>query len=229
MSNFTLKYLLPLLLITVLCFVGVKAFYRQVEQRMAGVETEPKQSSDPPVAALNPAAATDGQANVDASVITRRNLFASKEDEAAEEEAIDSLAGVEPTKLAFVLMGTAIDADNDNRAFIYDKKKRKQEMYREGDDLQGALISQISYGKVIITVNGKNELLDISEARKIIFEQQCEKLIDREKVVEMAIRRTENSGIVFIDATKPDVGRVTFNDIQDQHLLVFGMAELVCT
>ena len=80
MSNFTLKYLLPLLLITVLCFVGVKAFYRQVEQRMAGVETEPKQSSDPPVAALNPAAATDGQANVDASVITRRNLFASKED-----------------------------------------------------------------------------------------------------------------------------------------------------
>ena len=39
----------------------------------------------------------------------------------------------------------------------------------------------------------------VSEARKIIFEQQCETLIDREKVIEMAIRRTENAGIVFID------------------------------
>jgi len=39
----------------------------------------------------------------------------------------------------------------------------------------------------------------VREARKIVFEQQCEKLIDREKVISMAIRRTENSGIVFID------------------------------
>jgi ATP-dependent HslUV protease ATP-binding subunit HslU len=39
----------------------------------------------------------------------------------------------------------------------------------------------------------------VVEARKIIFEQQCEKLIDREKVITMAIQRAENSGIVFID------------------------------
>ena len=39
----------------------------------------------------------------------------------------------------------------------------------------------------------------ISEARKILFEQQCDKLIDRDKVTEIALRRTENSGIVFLD------------------------------
>lgn len=39
----------------------------------------------------------------------------------------------------------------------------------------------------------------VSEARRIIFEQQCERLIDREKVTEMAIRRCETSGIIFID------------------------------
>jgi len=167
MINFALKYILPLLLITVLSIVGVKAFYRLAEQRLAAVETENKVSSGVPVAAAKPAVVRDGQVNVDASVITRRNLFASKEDAAVKEEAIDPFAAAEPTKLAFVLMGTAIDGENDNRAFIYDKKKRRQEMYREGDDLQGALIRQISYGKVVITVNGKNELLDIAEARKI--------------------------------------------------------------
>ncbi len=45
----------------------------------------------------------------------------------------------------------------------------------------------------------KDRKVTIREARQIIFEQECDKLIDREKVVEMAIRRTENSGIVFID------------------------------
>ncbi|UCC32802.1 MAG: ATP-dependent protease ATPase subunit HslU [Phycisphaerales bacterium] len=39
----------------------------------------------------------------------------------------------------------------------------------------------------------------IREARKIIFDQQCDRLIDREKVTEMALRRTESSGIIFLD------------------------------
>ncbi len=45
----------------------------------------------------------------------------------------------------------------------------------------------------------KDRKVTIREARNVIFEQECDKLIDREKVVEMAIRRAENSGIVFID------------------------------
>lgn len=63
----------------------------------------------------------------------------------------------------------------------------------------------------------KNRKVSIREARRIIFQQECEKLIDREKVKDMAIRRTENSGIVFIDemdklcggrqSSGPDVSR----------------------
>ncbi|MBN1489396.1 MAG: ATP-dependent protease ATPase subunit HslU [Phycisphaerae bacterium] len=45
----------------------------------------------------------------------------------------------------------------------------------------------------------KNRRLPVREARKIILQQECDRLIDREKVTEMAIRRTENSGIVFLD------------------------------
>ncbi|MCH9033403.1 MAG: ATP-dependent protease ATPase subunit HslU [Planctomycetes bacterium] len=45
----------------------------------------------------------------------------------------------------------------------------------------------------------KPRSVGVPEARKILFEQQCDKLIDRDKVTEIALRRTENSGIVFLD------------------------------
>ncbi|GIK15367.1 MAG: ATP-dependent protease ATPase subunit HslU [Planctomycetota bacterium] len=45
----------------------------------------------------------------------------------------------------------------------------------------------------------KRKRMPIREARRILFDEHCDKLIDREKVTEMAIRRTEESGIVFID------------------------------
>ncbi len=41
--------------------------------------------------------------------------------------------------------------------------------------------------------------MPIREARTIIFQQECDKLIDRENVTDMAIQRTENGGIVFLD------------------------------
>ncbi len=45
----------------------------------------------------------------------------------------------------------------------------------------------------------KRRAVPIREAREIILDQECDKLIDREKVTEMALRRTENSGIIFLD------------------------------
>jgi len=45
----------------------------------------------------------------------------------------------------------------------------------------------------------RSRRLPIREARKVLFQQACDQLIEREKVVEMAIQRTENTGIVFVD------------------------------
>jgi ATP-dependent HslUV protease ATP-binding subunit HslU len=45
----------------------------------------------------------------------------------------------------------------------------------------------------------KDRKVTIREARMIVFHQESEKLIDREKVIEMAVKRTENSGIIFVD------------------------------
>jgi ATP-dependent HslUV protease ATP-binding subunit HslU len=63
----------------------------------------------------------------------------------------------------------------------------------------------------------RRRAVPVREAREMLFEQECDKLIDRDKVIEMAIRRTEDTGIVFIDeidkltttggAHGPDVSR----------------------
>ena len=45
----------------------------------------------------------------------------------------------------------------------------------------------------------KDRKVTIREARQVIFHRECEKLIDREKTIDMAIQRTENGGLVFID------------------------------
>jgi len=45
----------------------------------------------------------------------------------------------------------------------------------------------------------KARRVTIKEARGLLFQQECDKLIDREKMIQMAITRTENSGIVFLD------------------------------
>ncbi|MGB0715603.1 MAG: ATP-dependent protease ATPase subunit HslU [Phycisphaerae bacterium] len=51
----------------------------------------------------------------------------------------------------------------------------------------------------IVPAQSQTRSLPIREARKIIFEQECEKLIDREKVREIAVKRTESTGMVFLD------------------------------
>lgn len=45
----------------------------------------------------------------------------------------------------------------------------------------------------------KQRRVSIKEARKLLLEEESQKLIDRDKVIEEAIRRAENSGIIFID------------------------------
>jgi len=45
----------------------------------------------------------------------------------------------------------------------------------------------------------KRRTVTIREARSILFDEECDKLIDREKMIEMAVQRAQNAGIIFID------------------------------
>jgi len=51
----------------------------------------------------------------------------------------------------------------------------------------------------LIPEQTKHRKVTVAEARRILIEQETEKLIDREKMTAQAITRTEESGIVFLD------------------------------
>jgi ATP-dependent HslUV protease ATP-binding subunit HslU len=53
----------------------------------------------------------------------------------------------------------------------------------------------------------KRSKLKVPEARKILIQEEAAKLIDMEEVVAQAIRRVENSGIVFLDELDKIAGR----------------------
>jgi ATP-dependent HslUV protease ATP-binding subunit HslU len=53
----------------------------------------------------------------------------------------------------------------------------------------------------------KRKQVPVEEARKILEEQEAQRLVDMEKVKEEALRRVQNSGIVFIDEIDKISGR----------------------
>ena len=59
-------------------------------------------------------------------------------------------------------------------------------------DFQGML-------EKIMPTNRTKKSLTVSRARAIIFEQECDKLLDADKLNQAAIELAENSGIIFLD------------------------------
>jgi len=56
-----------------------------------------------------------------------------------------------------------------------------------------------SFLERLMPAQTKTRSMAVRDARGILFSQQCDKLIDREKATEAAIQRTENAGIIFLD------------------------------
>jgi len=102
----------------------------------------------------------------DYQVIADRNIFGSIEREPEEvkrEETEEIEPILEPTSLKIALLGTVVGDQQSTRAAIEDKVKKRQDLYREGDTVQSAVIKKILRGKVILRVGGKDEILTIEE------------------------------------------------------------------
>ncbi len=161
--------IVPLLLVTLLCVGGVEGGYLALEyfvMQPSGKEAKPLAT----VAAEHEATVADEAVEAhDYHVILQRNLFGSppgQADQAGIKRGADSGEDLQKTSLDIVLMGTIKDADGADRAIILDKSKKKQGLYEPGDAIQGATVKEIFRGKVILVYNGRDEMLDMSEAAK---------------------------------------------------------------
>lgn len=159
----------PFLLITLLCVGVVEGGYQALEYFVLRSSVEEAVVPDAvPVEEIS--TEKDAQAKkLDYRVILQRNLFGPLpgQSEPAPTAAPDVAEDIELTSLNIVLMGTIAGGDGVDRAIILDQTSKKQELYEQGDVIQGAMVKEILRGKVILTYNGKDEMLDMSEAANV--------------------------------------------------------------
>lgn len=107
--------------------------------------------------------------------ITDRNIFQSTDtgDKTKKKEKIINVKNLEHTSLKISLVGTVVGDRKNTFAVIKEKNKKKQELYREGDTIQGALIKDILRGKIVLRVGDRDEILTIEEDRASRTEKQA--------------------------------------------------------
>ena len=144
--------------------IGYLGFHAVQAIQTARVETEAGQIDD--AATVGIAAKTDASARPfgDYSKIWQRNLFnitRPKDSDSEKKISLDKLA-LAKKDLGLELVGTVV-ADNPkmSRAIIDNRKTRKQEAYREGDNAGKVKIKKILRNNVVITTAKGDELLTV--------------------------------------------------------------------
>jgi type II secretory pathway component PulC len=100
----------------------------------------------------------------DYTIISKRNLF-------GETPKTTPIPTSKPdpilttTSLELMLLGTVGGKPEDQRAIIRNKKTRVQAIYTTGDTIEHALIKKINRSQIILTVNGKDEVLLMEEMK----------------------------------------------------------------
>jgi len=160
-----------LVVLFILVYAGVHLWYGRLEKRLL--------STSAPVKKQLSAAAATGRQQVkrspapkkstgDFQVIVDRNIFeAVLVQEAGAKKEVAPVVKEEPkeTTLKLVLQGTISGDERDARAIIVDEKEKKQDLYQVGDAVQGALITAIERGKVILEFHGRKQFLLIKERK----------------------------------------------------------------
>ena len=150
--------LLNLILIGAIVYCGVNTFFMvasanlfQVPQSVASqaAPPQPEMESQRPLAYYNP--------------IVERNLFDTKATVEVASKSVD-IDELEQTNLKLKLWGTVTGPPEEAYAVIEEAGQREQNLFRIGDTIQEATVKMILREKIILHVEGKDEVLDIEKA-----------------------------------------------------------------
>lgn len=190
--------IVPLLFITLFCVALVEGGYQLLEHFVL----QPVPTAEPQVSKAAPstiAGRAEQPVKHDYRIILKRNLFGPPPGDETKGivETKKDPDELEATSLNIVLMGTISGTEGTHRAIILDKKNHEQELYETGDAIQGALVKEILRGKVILALNGKDEILDMSEAAKMRSRYRA-KNAARAKKVKRPVRRVNQQPPVSV-------------------------------
>jgi type II secretory pathway component PulC len=154
-------------LIALLVYAGVNIWYGRVVERLdrmipvasvGQIIPLPNRSLEAPAPAIN-----------DYQVILERNIFKAvlvAGEKPAGEQVLSALDTLEETTMELALLGTVSGSVEDARAIIRDELTRQENMYRVGGTLQGAVITRIERGRVVLLVDGNEEILNIKDTER---------------------------------------------------------------
>ncbi len=159
-----MKRLLPLInivLITAISFLSVDTFYKLFAAQLNTVDRPKPIIADtginaaefkiPPLSQYRP--------------IVQRNIFQIHKNHAGAAQEM-SIENIKPSERNLKLWGTVVGDDSASTYAIIEEpgknsRRREQLLYRNGDTVQGAEITKILREKVILSANGKTEILHI--------------------------------------------------------------------
>jgi general secretion pathway protein C len=198
--------LINLALITLAAYCGAGLFYQIWSLGSQSMQVEPT-------------VATQASASADNAIkpftayrpILHRDLFKTlKTGGAPTQQAQFDLEDMEATKLQLKLWGTVTGNTQQSYAVIEDTQKREQNLYRVGDSVQNATIKAILRAKVVLSVNGQDEVLAMEElqtghGRGVIASRGSSRAIANRRPVRaqrVSLRRN------MIDSAMRDVGKL---------------------
>jgi general secretion pathway protein C len=155
--------LFNLMALFIAIYLGVDIFYRFMDAQLLTInssETAAGTFSSRTMEKQPPPAHYDK--------ISQRGLIGGptvSREEKTEEMGEEQIAALKPTSLNIVLLGTVSGPQRVAFAVMEEKGKKRQGLYQTGDKVQGALIKKVMRGKVILEVNGKDEILEMEQAK----------------------------------------------------------------
>ena len=158
-----ISIIVPLLFITLLCVGLVEGGYQALEYFLMRDQIDTKTVAPESVTKSVPKIKVTEEKH-DYKIILQRNLFgAPPADNTTKIVETVPVKDLEATSLKIVLKGTIKGVGESDRAIILDKKNKTQQLYQEGDGIQGAFVKEILRGRVILSYNGNDEVLDMSD------------------------------------------------------------------
>ncbi len=154
--------ILNLLFLTAVVYLGVGLFYKIITGDLYSRSPLQKSSPKAPVPVVKNYPALNHY-----NPVVKRNLF--KTDVQTSKEIVSiKIEKIKPTGLKLKLWGTVTDEEHrDAKAYavIEEKGKGKQHLFREGDKIQRATIKSILRRKVVLNVDGRDEMLEMEQMR----------------------------------------------------------------
>jgi general secretion pathway protein C len=154
--------IINLAIIALGAYFGVGLFYK-ISAYQLRTEKTPTAAQDTAVATKRTGQRPFG----DYRPILTRDLFETSKTPipaAAKKEV--NLDDMEQTKLNLKLWGTVTGSEEQAYAVIEDTQKRQQNLYRVGDSIQNAIVKMIRRAKVVLQVDGRDEVLAMEEIKQ---------------------------------------------------------------